>query len=60
MRDLEIVTRHLQGTCVTRSNQVHGLFRLTRPRPEEQAACTPGEAVAQAFRAMADQLEPNG
>jgi hypothetical protein len=54
MRNLEIVTEHLQGTCVTRSHQVHGLFRLTRSSSEKDT-CRPGDAVAQALRAIGNQ-----
>ena len=57
MRDLEIITANLKGTCVTRSNQVHGLFRLSRPHKGTENACRPGDAVAEALREMGEQLK---
>ena len=56
MRDLEIITANLKGTCVTQSNQVHGLFRLIRPQ-RSSTPCSAGEAVADALRGMAKELE---
>jgi hypothetical protein len=47
MSEVEVVTQNLQGSCITLQNQVHGLFRLTRPRrakPSEGASAY--EAVA--------------
>ncbi len=47
MREVEVVTPNLQGTCVTVQNQVHGLFRLSRTKPAKPAeAASAYDAVA--------------
>jgi hypothetical protein len=39
--ELEVITRHLRGSCVTVDNRLHGLFKLTgRDRNSSERAWT--------------------
>jgi hypothetical protein len=33
MSEVEVITQHLHGSCVTINNHIHGLFRPTGRRP---------------------------
>jgi hypothetical protein len=58
--ELEIITPHLRGSCVTIDNRIHGLFKLTggnraaaeqawtlvRNEPHDQAALTAASQTA--------------
>ena len=50
MRDIDIVTQHLLGSCVNVDNRVHGLFRIAPAKPAvprySEKALSPSEAVA--------------
>ena len=50
MSEIEIVTPHLLGSCVSANNQVHGLFCVApmnlAPRRLAGKALSPSEAVA--------------
>jgi hypothetical protein len=47
MSEVDIATPHLEGSCVTVRNQVHGLFRVVRARPVKPAeAASAYESVA--------------